>query len=225
MLKPQKKTSPHKIKEDKFVETMLEAKVYLEENYKHVFTIVTVVFVVILAIMGYVYIQEQETTEAQTLFGKAQMEYQNFDYTKAKRLLIELADNYSGTEPGKQGILFLANIYYQEKNIEQAKQYYDTFLDEYSGSGILLSSGYAGYAACLETESQYMEAAQYYEKANKAAPQFVEASNYLYLAGKNYLTAEENEKARKIFNRIQEDYPDSKRNFDTQAQLILLDQK
>lgn len=228
MLKPQKKSTiraKKDIKEDKFVGTVLEAKNYIEENYKQVLGIVVTVFAVILIIMAYSYYQGRENIQASTLFGKAQVEYQNFNYTRAKEMLTELREKFPGTEQGQQGMLFLANLYFQEKNIGEAKNLYAEFIDSYGGSNILLASGYAGYAACLETESNYSEAADFYVKAKKTAPEFVEAANYLYLAGMNYIEAGETDKATDVFETIVEDYKDSDRSFDAESQLILLAQK
>lgn len=228
MLKPRKKTTlkaKKDLKEDKFIGTVLNTKEYIEQNYRTVLTYVFAVFIIIIAIMYYSHMRSQTSLEATTLFGKAQVEYQNFNYTKAKELLGQLIDEYGGTEQGQQGMLFLANLYFQEKSYDQAKQMFYEFIDSYGGSKILLGSGYAGYASCLELESDYLKAAEYYNKARETAPEFVEASNWLYLSGKNYLKAGASEEARNAFHTIIDDYPDSDRKFDAESQLILMAQK
>ena len=106
-----------------------------------------------------------------------------------------------------------------------AEQAYAGFIDSYGGSSILLASGYAGYAACQEKKENCAEAAEYYLKARKEAPEFVEASNYLYLAALNYIALDDYESARKNLKIIVEKYEDSTRETDAKAKLILISQK
>jgi outer membrane protein assembly factor BamD (BamD/ComL family) len=225
MLKPRKKSTfqtKKDIKEDKFVGGVLEAKAYIEDNYKKVSGIVFAIIAFVLIIMGYSYVKSQANVEATTLFGKAQVEYQNFNYGKARSFLLELRDHYGDTEQGQQGILFLANLHFQDDQIDAAKELYQEFVDSYGGSEILLSSGYAGLAACFETEGNHSAAAEHYLKAQKVAPDFVEAANYLYLAGRNFIRAGEISSAQSAFKNIVENYESSNRKFDAESQLILL---
>jgi len=225
MLKPRKKSAfqtKKEIKEDRFVGGVLEAKAYMEDNYKQVSGVVVAIMAVVLIIMGYSYVKKQSNMEATTLFGKAQVEFQNYNYGKAKQYLLDLREQYGNPEQGQQGVLFLANLHFQEDNFTDAKELYNEFLDSYGDSEILLSSGHAGIAACLEIEKDYAEAANHYMKAQNIAPEFVEAANYLYLAGKNYIKAGENDEAESAFQKIVEDYENSKMKFETESQLILL---
>ncbi len=225
MLKPRKKLTKKEIKEDKFVKTALQTRAFIEDNYRQVSIITGAVFGIIILIMVYTYFQRQSSEKSSAILGQAQLEYQNMNYTKAKQFLNRLLDEYSGTEAADQGMFLLANLFYQENNIEQAKQLYSEFIDSYGGSEILMASGYAGYAACLEKEERFEEAAEYYLKASKKAPEFVEAPNYLYLAGKNYLAAELPEEAKDTFQTIIKKYEDSDRFNDAKSQLILLAKK
>lgn len=225
MLKPRKKLTKKEIKEDKFVKTALQTRAFIEDNYKQVSIITGVVFGIIILIMVYSYFQREASEKSSAILGKAQLEYQNMNYSKARQFLNRLLDEYSGTEAADQGLFLLANLFYQENNIEQAKQLYGEFIDSYGGSEILMVSGYAGYAACLEKEERFEEAAEYYIKAAKEAPDFVEAPNYLYLAGKNYLAADLPGEAKSTFQSIVDKYEDSTRFTDAKTQLILLAKK
>lgn len=225
MLKPQKKIGKKELKEDKFVKTALQTKTFVEENYSKVLAVTAGVFGLIILIMAYSYIHGKNVESSSVLLGKAQLEYQNLNYSKAKNFLLDLFDEYAGTDAANQGLFLIANIYFQEKNIPEAKRYFEEFLDSYDGSSILLASGYAGYAACLENEQNYAQAAEYYLKAQRKDPLFVEAADYLYLAGKNLIRAGEFDRARAAFESIQEDYKESTRFNDAKAQLILLAHK
>lgn len=225
MLKARKKFTKKEIKEDKFVKAVMETKAYLDENSKKVLTITAAVFAVVLITMFYFYMHSQDIEKSASLLGEAQLEYQNLNYPKAKSLLNRLLEEYSGTESAGQGTFLLANLYYQENNTQQAKELFEEFINSYSGSNILLASGYAGFAACIERESDFESAAENYLKAQKMAPDFVEAANYLYLAGRNYIKIKNYQKAKEVFEKIEKEYESSTRISDAKAQLILLANK
>ncbi|MEJ2542695.1 MAG: tetratricopeptide repeat protein [Calditrichaceae bacterium] len=225
MLNPRKKMTKKEIKEDKFVEVALNAKAYVEDNYKQVSIIVASVFGVILLLMVWNYVHKQNAEESAALLGQAQLEYQNLNYSKAKDFIIRLKEEYPGTDASDQGTFLYANLLYQEKNFEEAKEFYKEFIDSYSGSNILLASGLAGYAACLEKENNFEEAAEYYIRAQKKAKDFIEAPNYLYLAGLNFTTANNYDEARDAFQEIVDDYESSDHQNDAKAKLIMLANK
>lgn len=225
MLSPRKKMTKKEIKEDKFVEVALNAKSYIEDNYQRVSIIVIAIFGAILLLMLWNHVQNQKDQESSALLGKAQLEYYNLNYSKAKDFIVRLMDEYPGTEASEQGMFLYANLLYQEKKYAEAKDMFKAFIDSYSGSNILIASGLAGYAACLEKENQYQQAAEYYIRAQKKAKNFVEAVDYLYLAGLNYATAGDTSEAKAAFQKIIDDYENSSRNSDAKAELILLANK
>ncbi len=225
MLNPRKKMTKKEIKEDKFVEVALSAKAYVEDNYKQVSIIVASIFGIILLIMVWNYVHKQNIVKSSAILGKAQLEYQNLNYSKAKEFIIQLKDEYPGTDASDQGTFLYANLLYQEKKYDEAKELFKEFIDSYSGSNILVASGYAGYAACLEKEGNYEEAAEYYIRAQKKAKDFIEASNYLYLAGLNYTAVNEYDEAKDAFKKIVDEYESSERQSDAKAKLIMLANK
>lgn len=224
MLKPQKKITKKELKEDKFVETAMNVQAYINDNLKQVTAVVTIVLAVFALIMVYNYVHGQTVSKSATLLGEAQLEYQNLNYTKARNLLNRLIEDYSGTDAAAQGQFLLGNLNYQQEKYDEAAAEYLAFADAYSGSDILVSSAYAGYAACMEKLGKYDQAISYYIKAQGEAPDFVEAANYLYLAALNCLNVNDLQKARELFTQIREDYKDSPRDKDAQAKLILIAQ-
>lgn len=225
MLKPRKKMTRKEIKQDRFVETAMMTRAYVEENYKTVFSITGVIFGVILLIIVWTFLHSRSKEASASLLGQAQLEYQNMNYSKSKELLTRLLDEYSSTDAVDQANFLMANLYFQDNKITEAKNYFEEFLDSYTGSEILLSSGYAGLAACLERENNYREAAAFYKRAQEKAPDFVEAANYLYLAGRNFIRAGQLDKAQEVFNLLVKQYEKSSRKKDAQAQLIFLASK
>lgn len=225
MLKPQKKISKKELKEDKFVKTMMETRAYIEENSKNVTIITAVILIVIVSALIYNYYHAQTLEKSSTLLGEAQIEYQNMSLAKAEKLLVRLLDEYSGSNAAAQGNFLLGNIYYQQNKNELAKESYMEFIESYSGSEILTASGYAGYAACLERENNYTEAAEYYMKARNSNKDFIEAADYLYLAALNYIQAEQYDNARNSLQLLLDNYEESERKNDAESKLILIGKK
>jgi TolA-binding protein len=168
------------------------------------------------------YIHSNTISDATTLFGKATLEYQAMNYSKAKTFLEDLTSEYDGTDAATHGKFFLGNIYFKEKNISEAQNYFQDFIDSYGDSDILLASGYAGLAACYAAEKKYIDAAEYYENAYKAINELPEGANYLYLSGLNYRKAGDLDNAKEAFKKVSEEFKDSARSFDAKEELILL---
>ena len=220
MLKPKKKITKQDLKEDKFVKFTLQAKTYLDENSKQVFYMVSGILAVILLIIIFVYVQNTNVEEARAQLGIAQVEYSNLNYDNAIKRLEKLIENYSGTSEADQGMFLLANILYQKERYDESKSYFDQFIDSYSGSNILLASGIAGLAACYEKERMFLEAAETYSKAAATAPDFVEADNYIYLAGICFNKAGNTAMAIEKFEFLVDNNEASKRVNDAKAQLL-----
>ncbi len=225
MLKPKKKITKKDLKEDKFVKFSLQAKTYLDENSKQVFTAVVSILAVILIIVVFVYVNNTKVEEARAQLGIAQVEYSNINYEKAITRLQKLISEYSGTNEADQGLFLLANIYYQQEKYEDAKLNFEQFIDSYTGSNILLASGLAGLAACYEQEKNYSEAAEIYTAAAEKAPDFVEADNYLYLSGLCFDKAGNSESAIQKFEKIVNDPVTQNRVNDAKVQLKKLQNK
>jgi outer membrane protein assembly factor BamD (BamD/ComL family) len=224
MLKPKRKVKRQNLKEDKFVKTTLQMKTYIDENYRQVVLTVIAVFAVVVILISYRYYSSQSETKAHTNLGIAQVEYNNGNLTTAENRLLKILENYSGSDAADQAKFLLANINYQQKKYELASFYFEEFIDSYSGSDVLLASGYAGLAACREITENYIEAANLYAKAAQIAPDFTEADNYIYLSGLAYKKANDVEKARKQFEKLLNKSKTTKRAQDAEKQLVLLGQ-
>ena len=222
MLKPKRKITRHELKEDKLVKTTLQVKNYFEENSQQVFFVVAGLFVIILLIMWYRHTSQKTSQEASALLGIAQIEFTNGNYENATSRLQNLIQNFNGTAEGQQGLFLLANIYYQYRDYTKAKDYFEQFIDSYSGSDILLASGYAGLAACYETEHNFAKAANLYEKASKIAGDFIEADNYAYLSGICYKKAGDIEQAKEQFKKLADESKSGQRTKDAETQLLVL---
>lgn len=222
MLKPKKKITKQELKEDKFVKFTLQAKTYIDENYQKIMRIALGVGAVIIILVFYYYNSQETAKEANSQLGIAEIEYKNGNLPKASERLERLINEYGDTDSADKGMFLLANIYYQQKRYEEARTYFDRFVSAYSGSNILLASGYAGLAACEEVTENFSEAAELYEQAANLAPDFPESDNYYYLSALCYKRAGEMDKARSIFEQLASEAKSSQRVKDAETQLVLM---
>jgi len=208
------------LKKDPLLDSVLKAQTFYENNKNNITYSVIGVVIAVLLVIWVIALQGEEEDRAITLLGKAQVEYDNFNYVKARGFLNELRETLDGTDAELQGTFLLANLEYNEENYSDAKQLFSEFIDEYSGSEILLSSAYAGIAACEDYEGNSVLAAENYEIASDIA-EGSRAPEYLYLAGLNYMNANDRENAKAVFQKIIDEYPDSPKKYDAETKLIL----
>ncbi len=222
MLKAPKKYSKKELKHDPLVDSMLKAQSYYETHKSKITNSVLAVVVVVAAILVFNHFHSNTMDKATTILGKAQVELDRLNTAGAESYLTMLEDGYAGTDAANQGIFLLAGIKYKQKQFAQAKELYQKFVDSYSGSAILLSSGYAGLAACYEEENDYKTAAEFFQKAWSAAGDLPQASEYLYLSGLDYAQSGNINEAHKAFQKIVDDYPESAYKYKAQTELVLL---
>jgi tetratricopeptide (TPR) repeat protein len=222
MLKPKRKMTKQDLKEDKFVKYSLQAKTYIDENYQKIMRAVIGASILIVIAVFYYYNSIETDKEANSQLGIAEIEFANANLVKASQRLVKLIEEYDGTDAADQGMFLLANIYFQQKNYTDARWYFEKFVSAYSGSNILLASGYAGIAACSEVEENYQDAAELYERAADLAPQFPESDNYYYLSALCYKKAGDLDKAKALFEHLAEEAKTTNRVRDAETQLVLL---
>jgi len=226
MLKPQKrKINKKDLKKDPLLDSLMNAQSFYEGNKNSIIYAVAGALVIVLIIMWGTSIMEETEMEATTLLGKAQIEYDQFNYSKSRDFLNVLKEGYSGTDAAEQGNFLLANLNFNEKRFEEARVLFEDFTGSYSGNDLLLSSGYAGIAACQETENNYTGAAENYKKAYTAAGKLIQSAEYLYLAGLNFQNAGDANQAKDMFQKVIDEFPDSPKKYDAQTQMILIASK
>jgi outer membrane protein assembly factor BamD (BamD/ComL family) len=221
MLKPQKtRLNKKELKKDPLLDSVLKAQTFYEANKNNITYGIIAVIIAALLVIWVMALQDEEEQQAITLLGKAQVEYDNMNYTKARDFLNKLRETLEGTDAELQGTLLLANLDYNDENITEAKQLFSAFIDSYSGSEILLASAYAGVAACEEKENNFSAAAENYKKASTVSdgPQVEE---YIYLAGINYINAGDTQQGREVLQKLIDEYPDSPKAYDAKTKLIL----
>lgn len=202
MLKPKKKITKKQIKRDKLLEVLFKIEVFTKSNIK------TLTYaggaLLLILVLSFFFLKSKRTAEIKSasVLGLAQFSYINRDYDDVIVRLSEAVEKYSGTKSAAVGAFYLASSYYEKGEYERAEKYFRKYIDNNTGDEILLSSSYAGIAACYENKSEYLKAAQMYEKAaEKASHKFLRLQ-YLYSAARNYMMIENYSRAKELYNEI-----------------------
>ena len=163
MSSERRKLSKSELREDEFVEWIMQAVEYVKERASLFAGGVLAVVVVIVAINYFIESQEADRLKAATLLGDVLMVEQGGEPTEAIRLAEELVSSYAGTPAAAQGTVLLANLHYAQGRYAEARSYYQNYLDNYEPLDVLAYAAQSGLGACLEAEGQLLAAAQHYE--------------------------------------------------------------
>ncbi len=163
MSSERRKLSKSELREDEFVEWIMEAVEYVKERARLFVGGAVAVIAVIVAIDYSIESKEADQLKAAALLGDVLMVEQGGEPTEAVRLAEELVSSYAGTPAAAQGTIILANLHYAQGRYVEARGYYQTYLDNYEPLDVLAYAAQSGLGACLEAEGQLVAAAQHYE--------------------------------------------------------------
>ena len=163
MSSERRKLSKSELREDEFVEWIMEAVEYVKERARLFVGGAVAVVAVIVAINYFIESKEADRLKAAALLGDVLMVEQGGEPTEAVRLAEELVSSYAGTPAAAQGTVLLANLHYAQGRYVEARSYYQTYLDNYEPLDVLAYAAQSGLGACLEAEGQLVVAAEHYE--------------------------------------------------------------
>ncbi len=201
--------------EDKLMAVYYKAADYFEKNKKNVYYVLSAIVIIIAGIILFTNKRKADNEKASLELSKIQQIYNAGNFQQAisgdslgqSKGLQYIVDEYGSTETGNTAKLMLANSYFNLRDFDKAEKYYKDF----SGSNkILAVSSVAGIASVDEARNNYSEAAKQFEKAASIDKENPFNDQYLFYAAKNYVRASKQEEAKKIFNRLKEEFPKSK---------------
>lgn len=163
MSSERRKLSKSELREDEFVEWIMEAVEYVKERARLFVGGAVAMIAVIVAINYFIESKEADRLKAAALLGDVLMVEQGGEQTEAIRRAEELVSAYAGTPAAAQGTIILANLYYAQGRYVEARGYYQRYLDNYEPLDVLAYAAQSGLGACLEAEGQFVAAAQHYE--------------------------------------------------------------
>ncbi|MBN2354847.1 tetratricopeptide repeat protein [candidate division KSB1 bacterium] len=208
MLKPRKRISKKKLKEDKLVTFYFKAVDKLEQNTNIVLGAAAAILIIVVGIAYYIYSNTKAEQLASVELSKATRIYEIGDYQNAIAQLSNVTDNYGSTPSGKIARFYLAKAFYQTEDYINAEKNYRRFLSGFSGDEHFLAAAQGGLAATLLQRQQYSEAAAAFIKAAEKYDSVL-APGFLIQAGRCFTLANNESRARKVYSEIVEKYPQS----------------
>ena len=138
------------------------------------------------------------------------MEFQAGNASQAITDLHTVIEKYGGTKSAGPAAFYLATAYFYAKDYATARTTFQRFMEEYSEDPLSLASAQAGIAECDMQNGAFGAAGDNFIKAVSLKPDGMLAPQYLLSAGRAYVKAGQKEKAKQVFQRLLDQYPDSK---------------
>ena len=201
--------------EDKLLSFYYKSVDYFEKNKNRVYTILTIIAVIIAVIFVFFRNQASKSESASLELSKVKQFYLSGSYQQAingdslgmSKGLIYIVDNYGSTESGEAAKVLLANSYYFMRDFDKAEKFYK----EYSGSNeIYRATSFAGLASIYEAKNDFPNAAKLYEKASKVSKIVSNNDEYLLNAIRAYSLSKDNENTKRTIKELKTEYPKSK---------------
>lgn len=209
MLKPRKRITKQVLKEDKLVTYTFKLNAYIRKNSKKISYITLISILLIFVISGMYLSKKRLEGSSISDVGIAQLIYESGNITVAKSAFEDVVNKYNGTKGAGIATYYIGDCYYKSEEFNEAKNYFQKYLDDYEDNDILTNSAISGIAACLEEEKEYKKAAEYYKRAAEKFPDsFIAPRNLIDMARCYDLAGMKNE-AEKGCKEVIEKYPSS----------------
>lgn len=204
-------------------QSLTKAELFFEQNRNPLLIAVGAILGIALIYFGYTkYIQEPQEAEAQEMIFRAQKYFEqdslrlalNGDGTNLG--FLELADEYSSTKAGNLANYYAGICYLNMGEFENAIVY----LDQFSANDEILSVIAKGAIgdAFLEL-NQPEDALDYYSKASASSDNNFVVPIYLLKAAQTAEILGDYKKALSFYERIKEDFADSREATDIEKQI------
>lgn len=227
MLSKKKKLSKKEIKEDKLVTQYYNFVSFYEDNKNRILTIAAAVAIVVVALILYNNKMDQENREATTQLSRVLPLYNQNKFEEAINGkpgtglmgLEAIVNEYGGTDQGEIAKIYLAHSYYFLENYEKSLDYYK---DYSGGNPVFEASALAGQANYYEIKGNNEKAAELNYDAAQISENNPSNAQYLINAAKNYAELGNNERAREIYEKVKEEYPNTMQANEVDRYLALL---
>lgn len=152
----------------------------------------------------------ERLAEANDLFWRA-------DYDRSRQIAQDVSRQYPGTPSGVDALRIAGDDAYWRGNWKEAITDYKAYLGKVK-TGVLATTVKRSLAYALESDGQHAEAAKAFESIVGQLDR-ESSGEFLYAAARCYLALKQPEEAKKCWQRILDEYPDS--SFQLQARVEL----
>ena len=204
-----KKLSKSELREDEFVEWIMEAADYVKERSKVFIAGVLGLVAIVVVIQLVLKAEEERHIKAVEKLGKIWIAEEQGRPEDAIRLGEELIADYSGTAAAGRGVIFLANNYFAQERYSEARNLYQNYLDEYGALDLLVFAAWNGLAACFEAQGNLQKAAEKYQEYASLHKTSLQASLALFEAARCYGLTGNTSNQQKLLKKITTEFSNS----------------
>lgn len=179
-----------------------------------------VVAALVIAGLGWYYVNannERRENAASEKLAEASDLFWRGDYDRSRSLAKDVAKSYPGTPSGIDSYRISGDAAYWRDNWKDAIADYEAYLKA-RGNGLLADGIRRSLAYALESDGRLADAAAMYEKVVGVFDRET-SGEMLYAAGRCLLAAGKPDEAKKRFQRVVDEFPDS--SFQLQARMEL----
>lgn len=209
---PKSISKKHELREDRVVTFYARAWEFIDQNRTLVYAALGALVLLTAAIVGYVVYQNSQEAEAEELLAQTIYLYEEGSYQQAldgtaDRLgLLEIAEEYGGTQAGNLAHFYAADALFNLGEYDRALEHFEAFEKSEDFIG---ASAIAGEAAVYEERDEFARAADLYRRAAYHFENELTTPEYLLRAGRAYETAGSFDRAVEQYEAIQDEYPES----------------
>ena len=224
----------HKLKENEFARTVVQAREALEHRKRDITVITLVVVVLLAAVAGFVWWRQSRAAAANALLAQALNVYEapvvpipppapgspppvqqpgTYPTERAKLdaslpLFVEAANRYPSTDAGLSARYSAAGILAQLGRQAEAEQAYQEVVDK-AGRSIYGRTARLGLADVQAAQGKYDAAIAIYTELSRDPDSQIPVDSVLMQLGRTYARAGRTEEAAGAFNRIISEFPQS----------------
>jgi TolA-binding protein len=204
-----KHPSKQELREDRFVEWVLETADFVRARAQQFIAAAAAVVLVIAGVAYYNKAQTDARVEAAALLGEALIADDNNQTDEAIRLAEQVLKGYAGTPGAAQATLFLANRYYAQGRYGESQKLYEQYLSDYGDQDVLAFAARSGLASCAEAQGDYRQAAAKFQAAATASGGNTQGALALLEAARCYGLAGDTASQKGVLNQIAREFSDS----------------
>lgn len=212
-LNPTRKVSRrHELREDRVVTMSARAIDFYEDNRNLVYGVIAAIVVIALLAIGLAWNSARKNDEALERMATAVQRYEAGEYQAALdgdisfMGLLDIADEYGGTDAGNLATFYAADALFRVGDMERSLEYFRDYDKE---ADYLGASAFAGEAAIHELRDEFSRAGDLYMRAANVFESEITSPDYLMKAARAYERGGEMDDAVNAYEQIKEDYPDS----------------
>lgn len=219
-LNPTRKVSrKHELREDTVVTFYARALGYFENNRNTVYSVAAGIVFVVLAFLGYAWMQSNNNQKALSQMAIAVQKYEagefqaSLDGDASFTGMIDIAESFGGTDSGNLAKFYAADALFRTGDMVRALEYFESFS---KGADYLGASAYAGEAAIHELNGDHKKAGDLFVRAATVFTSEITSPMYYENAARAYAAGGDKGKARSAYESIRDDFPNSQaaRNVD-----------